>query len=211
MSKEVFIILIIVLGLQGCKEQEDSYSVYDDVLLEVIGTGSYHIPFNSIFQYDSITQRKLWGEYVESKNRPVEKRRLFLEVSSSLDVHPWDISDLTNLYVEVSLCDSILISTLVAPTKKKEVMDFKKMSVIGRYELYPQNRELGLRTFIKNNDDKYRDVGFIAISKVAFTDDYQKGCFLFTMIDPGGHGHRPRLIFVEKGIGKWKILKEMSM
>ncbi|WP_075603765.1 hypothetical protein [Saccharicrinis aurantiacus] len=211
MNKEVFIILLIVLGFQACKQQEDSYSVYDDVLLEVIGTDSYHIPFNSIFQYDSITQRKLWGEYVDSKNRPVETRRLFLEVSRSLDVHPLDISDLKDLYGEVSLCDSILISTLVTPTKKKEVMDFKKMSVVGRYELYPQDRDLGLRTIIKDNKDKYRDVGFIAISKVAFSEDYKKGCFLYTKIDPGGHGHRPRLIFVEKGIGKWKILNETGI
>nr|WP_321411231.1 hypothetical protein [uncultured Carboxylicivirga sp.] len=211
MWKKVFIIFAIILGTQTCRQQEDSYSVYNDVLLDVIGTSRYHIPFNSIFQYDSIKQRELWNDYVYAKNRPIEKRRLFLEVFSSLEIHQSDIPNLTRLYGEIPSCDSVLVSKLVASSSKKEILDFKKMQPIGRYELYSSNQELDLRTYIKENNDKYVDVGFIAISKVVFTDNNDNGCFLYEMIDPGGHGYRPRLIFVEKGLSKWTVSKELGI
>ncbi|WP_162231263.1 hypothetical protein, partial [Sunxiuqinia dokdonensis] len=201
---------LLSIPIYGCTEKVDSYDVYNDVLLQVIGTERYHVPFVTIFDYDSITQKKIWNDFIEAKNRPVNNRRLFLAIYDTLDFHAWDLEKVRDLANKVSSKDSILIYKLIRANSKKELVDLKRMPVIGRYELYQatHGKELGLRDFFKDNKNQYSEVGMIRLSNVVFGENKETGCFFYEIIDPGGHGHPSKIIFVEKTFNKWTIARE---
>lgn len=208
MKQTLLYFFLIIFCTQGCIKKNDSYTVYNDVLLDVIGTERYHVPFNRIFEFDSLTQIKLWDKYIHVENRPIDQRKLMLVMYDTLNIHSSDLQNLTKLVDTKTEQENNLISKVVSMNSKGKVFDLKRLPSIGRYELCKDSDYKNLRNQLKEKKNSLRCVGYIRISHVAFMDDKQRGCFYVQIVDPGGHGHPAELIFVRKE-ERWKVEKRL--
>lgn len=210
--KLLLIILILNLVLAS-KSQDNSYTVYNDLLIKVIGTKRYHVPFTNIFKYDSITQQKLWHSYIYAENRPIDKRDLYIGVNDTLMVHDSDKESLRFLIKNQNKVKREIIIKLLNEKSNKELIDIRNIKQSGRYKLFKRldYRRTGLRKYVLENEDKARIAGWIILSDVVFNLENTKACFYYSISDHSGHGHPAQIVFAEKRNGVWCISEKVSL
>ncbi|WP_271406643.1 hypothetical protein [Tenacibaculum soleae] len=216
------IFLITIISILSCsrKSNDEQYKVYNDVFLELYGTGNLHVPFNFLFKLDSIAQDSLHDDFIFPKNRPIDNRRLivgitdYLTMTKALFMLPnYNLTTntinykMSNYGKPFKKYESKLIKKLYKINKHSEPIQLKKINNTGRFELLKSSKATTLLDidYFEKNIDKIRYQANITLSKVAFDESMKIGCFLYHKVDNGGHGHPILIYFVKKSKNKWKI------
>lgn len=216
------IFLITIVSILSCsrKNNDEQYKVYNDVFLELYGTSNLHVPFNFLYNLDSIAQDSLHDDYIFPKNRPIDNRKLivgvndYLTITKALFMLPnynlitnkinYKMSNYGKPFKEY---ESKLIKKLYKINKHSEPIQLEKLNNTGRFELLKSSKTttlLGIDYFEKSID-KICYQADITLSKVAFDESMKTGCFLYHKVDNGGHGHPILIYFVKKIEDKWEI------
>ncbi|AHM59329.1 hypothetical protein D770_05310 [Flammeovirgaceae bacterium 311] len=160
------------------------------------------------FDWDKYRKDSLaYEEFI--RNRPVDTARLVVILHDSLIAHPktnllkrilTESGFRDNFYVDLSWRDLAL--KLVDSIHVARALPIHEITASGKYILAYENEY--------QPSKRDRIVGFVRFSRVAFSKDGDKACFVFSFVCGGECGFGS-MVFGERLNNKWKIVGQREL